>query len=926
MPRLTARFFGFPQLEVDGVIVKSERRKTLALLVYLAVAGGTYGRETLAALFWPEHNQQQANAYLRRTLWDLHQLLGEGWVETNGQTVSLVISQELWVDVAHFQAKLAQAGKMRGQELPAARPHLSAAVDVYRGDFLAGFTLRDSPAFDEWQQAQAGALRCKFSEALELLVEADRVQANYADAIVHAKRWLALDTLNEAAHRKLMQLYEHAGQRAAALRQYESCAQILKDELAVSPEAATQTLYRQIGAGGLPEGQTAEAPISFKPNFSLPPTHFVGREKELALIAARMADPQCRLLSLVGPGGAGKTRLAMQAALQTADAPQNGFSHGVYLVPLASVNSVDGLVPALAEAVHYSFHSPRGRLPSAEDAQTQLFDYLNCKEALVIVDNMEHLLEGARILTALLGAAPKVKLLVTSRERLNLEGEWVVEIEGLPFPGYREMEPGVEYDAVQLFMQNARRASGNFVATDADCQAIGRICQLVAGLPLGLELAAAWVKTLTCQEIAEEVERNMDFLYATTRGTPERHSSLRAVFEQSWQHLADAEQSVLRQLTVFRGGFRKDAIRPVAGADVEQLAILMDKSLLRRAATGRFELHESLRRYAAEKLESAPQERAAAFERHSRYYLERLFKLGEQLKGPAQITALRSLEAEAENVWQAWEWACQQQQVEPIWRTLPALVLFFEMRSRQMQARAFTQVAISHLCATPAQETASLRALLLAAQWRFDIHQPERSSQVQQESLALVQGLPASYEKAITLLLLCSGQTGVLSMTEAHELARAAADIFRALKDVWGLAMAELVAGDTASFGLHDFEAARAWYQAGWEHFHALGNEWGKILCSTGLAYLAWELRDFNEAQRLSLDSLFVYQKLGDEWRSFEMRGLLTRLSAELNRYADARQYCQENIAYLTKIGDHRLLAGELERLGQLEAAQGRVA
>jgi hypothetical protein len=219
-----------------------------------------------------------------------------------------------------------------------------------------------------------------------------------------------------------------------------------------------------------------------------------------------------------------------------------------------------------------------------------------------------------------------------------------------------------------------------------------------------------------------------------------------------------------------------------------------------------------------------------------------------------------------------------------------------------------------------------LRALLLAAQWHFDIRQTEHSPQLQRESLALAQDLPAGYEKAVTLLLLCSGPIGVLSIAEAHSLACAAADLFKALQTIWGLAMAELVAGDTASFGLHEYQAARAWYQSGWDHFHALGNEWGKTLCATGQAYMAWELRDLGEAQRLALDSLFVFQKLGDEWRSYEMRSLLTRIGAEQKRYVDASQYCRDSIAFLTETGNHRLLAGELEQLGRLEEAQGHAA
>lgn len=324
--------------------------------------------------------------------------------------------------------------------------------------------------------------------------------------------------------------------------------------------------------------------LSLKTNLPAFPTSLIGREREVEQLRQLLCDPQCRLLTLVGPGGIGKTRLA----IETASRVQDVFTDGVYFVPLASVNSTRFIVPVIADAIGFTFH-----YASYVDPKTQLFSYLKEKQVLLLTDNLEHLWStpGIEVLSELLANAQHVNLLATSRESLVLQGEWVYEVHGLPVPENPHKEGFAQNTSIELFLQRARRAHVEFNATAEGLPAILRICHLVDGTPLALKLAAAWVRTLTCAEIAKEIERSLDFLRVSGRDVPARHRSMRAVFDHSWSLLSAEEQSVLSQLSAFQGGFSLEAAEQIAGATVFTLSNLVTKSLIRRSGKERYDLH-----------------------------------------------------------------------------------------------------------------------------------------------------------------------------------------------------------------------------------------------------------------------------------------------------------------------------------------------
>ena len=405
MAALNMTFFGAPRIERNGVAVTVERRKTLALLAYLAVTRQPHSREALATLLWPDFDGERARAALRRTLVDLNASLGKGWVDAEGDQIALPEAADVHADVRGFRdatAAVARHGHRRGLVGASGQPcaqclaALSRAADLYRGDFLAGFTLPDAEEFDTWQTCQTETFRLELAEALEMLAEGYAGRNEPRRALPHARRWLSLDPLCEPAHRCLMRLYAAAGDRRAALQQYAACQEALDKELGIPPEPETMTLYERIKAGLLAqsvpardEGSTIPAraptppfPVSPAPHLPRPTTAFFGREAELALIVTRLANPACRLLTVLGPGGVGKSTLALQA-VAALDAEPAYFPAGVAYVPLAGVATADLVPSAILQALALS---PRGSMTP----QRQLIEHCADRRMLLVLDNFEH--------------------------------------------------------------------------------------------------------------------------------------------------------------------------------------------------------------------------------------------------------------------------------------------------------------------------------------------------------------------------------------------------------------------------------------------------------------------------------------------------------------------------------------------------------
>ena len=368
---------------------------------------------------------------------------------------------------------------------------------------------------------------------------------------------------------------------------------------------------------------------------------------------AQIQDPLCRLLTLTGPGGVGKTRLSLEVAHQL----QERFEYGTAFISLVGTSASEFIIPAIAEALGFVFS---GSL----ELKTQLFNFLKEKQIFLVLDNLEHLLNGIELLDELLEYAPHVKLLTTSREQLNLRAEWAFEVQGLPIPNDTEHENLEANSAVALFIQRARQVKMNFVLSPEDGQTITRICQLVDGLPLGLELAATWVRMISLQEVAHEIEQSIDFLSTTGRDVPQRHRSIRAVFDHSWSLLSPPEQQVMRRLSVFRGGFTREAAAQVTGATLPILSSLVDKSLVRRSGARRYDLHELVRQYAAMQLQLEKRDEVSTNEKYAQYYLTFWREQEPKLRSERQMETLAELASDIDNFRSAWDIAVAREELD----------------------------------------------------------------------------------------------------------------------------------------------------------------------------------------------------------------------------------------------------------------------
>ena len=399
-----------------------------------------------------------------------------------------------------------------------------------------------------------------------------------------------------------------------------------------------------------PDTPPPARPAGQRHNLPVQPIPFVGRQAELAELNRLLADPSVRLITVVGAGGMGKTRLALEAAALHLDR----FADGVYLVPLAPVPSPDGMVAAIAEASGLDF--------SQADPCCQLLDYLRAKSLLLILDNFEHVTDGAPLVADLLAEAPGVKIVATSRARLDLQGEQIFTLAGMDLPASAAAPGALDNAAIRLFVQGARRVRPGYEPDAADLKQIVRICRLVEGMPLGILLAAAWIEMLSPAEIAAEIARSYDFLETGLRDLPERQRSMRAVFEYSWNLLSEREREIFASLSAFCCSFTRDAAQQISGATLRELMALTTKSLLYRTPDGRYEGHGMLQQYAAARLDGSPDGGRAVRDRYAAYYLDLLSGWEADLHGPRQQEALAAIDAESDNIRTAWAWAAEQGQ------------------------------------------------------------------------------------------------------------------------------------------------------------------------------------------------------------------------------------------------------------------------
>jgi predicted ATPase/Tfp pilus assembly protein PilF len=780
---------------------------------------------------------------------------------------------------------------------------MEAAMDLYQADFLAGFDVRDSRGFEEWVLLERERLQRTAVHVLRRLIDHHHRRGSYKTGIDYTARLLHLDPLSEWAHRQMMLLLARNDQRTAALQQFQHCCDILEAELAIDPSPETTAVYDRIRAA-------AE-----RRRHLLPPenTPFVGREAALQTIGARLSEPDCRLLTLVGPGGGGKTRLALAAARRRPGA----FLHGAAFVPLAGTPTGEQLPAAIAAALDFSFSG--GRRPLL-----QLQDYLAEKELLLILDNYEHLLPDTTLIVTLLQAAPDLKILVTSRQRLNLQKEWAFDVQGMALPA----GDGADSDAVQLFLQAARRAQADFTLSDPDAAAVQQICRLVAGLPLGIELAASWVRQLSCAEIAVEIERELTFLHSSAADLPQRHRSLQAVFDHSWGLLPAAEQAALAATAVFRGGFRREAAQQIAGVSLWILSALVDKSLLERGGDGRYSMHESIRQFAAEKLAADPDNAAQAAAAHAAYYSSLLRHHQHNWTGPDRQTALAQLMPESENINIAWEWAAQNRDLILLQEALVSLYFLFELRGQYQEGAAafgWAMAALMEADAAAVETVLYARLALRYGKFHLSMGNREQAQKILQEILPILSREEGSYDQIDCLNHLAIG------LSFSGQFAAAMARTAEALSAAERADNPLLIAFSRNLQGtLHqrtgDYAAAERQFAASLALRQQLGNQYGAAVVLNNMGNLAIARNQFAPAKEFYARSVEMFEQINHQpgrAAALTNSGFAALRSGDLD---EARKLLDQSLLLKQNLGNQRSIAITLINLGELEIALGEMA
>lgn len=654
-------------------------------------------------------------------------------------------------------------------------------------------------------------------------------------------------------------------------------------------------------------------------------TPFLGRESERGTLLAHLRDPVCRLVTLTGIGGVGKTRLAIElaAALAPGGDRATPFPDGVYVVSLASLTPADFRNDTFAITVAGAL----GMVLSGPDSATrQVGNFLREKALLLVFDNFEHLLAEAARLAELLQAAPALKLLVTSRERLNLRGEWVFELDGLAYPAHDHDPAAIapeQFSAIQLFILTARAHAPALPITVETVLAIARICRLVDGLPLGIELAASWTRALSCAEIADEIAHSIDFLAGGAVDLPPRQQSMRAIFDSSWGMLTLAERRALRQLAIFPGSFTRDAVVAVAGITLPLLAGLIDKSLVRRVSVGehaatRYALPEPLRQYAIDELARAD-ENSATSAQHATYYLGLLAEHTASLRGPGQPVALAALSLEIDQIRVAWRYASATGDVPAIERALDGLFHLYDMRSWFGEGADALCTARLALGASPDPGAQLLAGRLMAREGWFVFHggRQREAQAMLQRSVAIFRAAEAPADLVWALNYLAAVGSYLGEYAASADLARESLALTQGQGDTYGRVIALSVLCQIA-YEQADFVAARAWGEQSLALEQQIGSPWSTAFSLLNLGKVVAALGDHPTARDLFERSLRIRQDLGD------LRGVaicLNRLGDSAIALGDPAAAGVRYMAALElfrEIGNRWGLAATLLNLGRL--------
>ena len=1084
MSGLQIFLLGNPHITIDDEPAQINTARAIPLIAYLAITGKSQPREVLANLLWPESTQKQALAALRTTLWRMKVARLDEWITLNRNEIELNHQKNISIDVVNFKnllEKCSTHGHPPSQICRYCTPLLSEAIELYRGEFMAGFDISKAPTFDDWCMLQSVSLQIMHLGALERLVKCHRTFGDFNLAIHYARIWINHDHINEEAHFQLLQLYAITGQRTAGITLYKHYKEVLFRDLGVEPSNEITAIYKQILAGhstpltlqmvsnpvfliadienarkywenagsqkesilssymnifrdtvrrfggrilqksdqsitllfengqplhcavtihmkirkedwgdstppdtrmvlystivetekssnfalltrkasallslsfagqivfteqtlpllDLPSGSHVkdlgfiyireidesvhvhelihpnlpqidhpliQSSIQQLVNFPILSPPFIGREQELTRLMQLIDKPEIRLLTLVGPGGVGKTRLAVQLATQAAEF----FPDGVYFINLAAIQNPEFIIILMAEVLKFSFYGSKNH---AE----QLGKFLHTMKALLVFDNFEHLrTEGAKLLASLIKQTHYLKLLITTRERLNMIAETIVEVRGLAVPTTITAENTESFSSVKLFLQNAYNVYPGF-SYPHNREAIIRICQLLDGIPLGIILASTWVKVFNCQEIAEEIQNNITFLSTSAPDLDPRHRSLIAVFDNSWQLLSEEEQNLLKKLSIFRSGFTVKAAREICHATPYLLAVLSDKSLLSHQQDSRYEMLSTFNQYATAKLAESKYEFESTKVNFYNYYVNYCVQKYQEIYSSTQVNALADMNTEIENIRICWNYLVESERWDLLEMVKDPLLAYHIMGGNPYQGRELFRFAYLKIKEINNPEL----ELVQASMQQFTLWMMVKTGFITEglqgltECLQVFRLYDSSWDIALTLMYLADVKLTLGDANLAKKYIEEALELLQG-ESIPKSPFSTAIAANCQSIlgmiymDLEEVTQARQNMDASLVIHNQLGTYYGTIHPLMGLGKLAFYQGEFIQARDWFLQAMETAVKTYDRRGMAFLHNNLSAVFEALVNISESYNHLYDAVKLSRETGDRRLTA-----------------
>ncbi len=829
-------------------------RQSLLLGTYLAHRDDWVGRDELLTLFWPDEAESTARHNLSQLVYHCRR---QPWFE--GLEVERTrLRWQVVSDLQRFRAAIG-AGAW------------SDALASYGGPLLDGLPAGAAPPFEAWLDGERETLQAAWRGATLQVAAALESEGRAAEATARLQAVIERDPLAEDALQAYLRCAASAGQRAAALRAFDTFRTALRDELDLAPLEATSVLAEALRSvrdadgstdatraapGTAPPAPGTGAHLGIEPiptpivlrGFAAPITPFVGRAAELEAVDELLTERGERLVTLVGPGGVGKTRLAIEAGRRAARA----FTDGAVFVPLADVDDPTYLARAIGDALALE--------PATDESDEEaLMGALASRSLLLVLDNLEHLLDGAGLVAEVLAASPGSSALVTSQAPLGFQGEVQFEVAGMRYPKAPDV-PLEGFDAVALFLRSARRTDPRFTFDRADAEGIVRLCVLLEGLPLGLELAAAWVHLLRPAEVADALASSLEALAADRSDVPARHRSLRAMLDHAWSLLGDDERAALAAVAVFHSGCTREAAEAVTGASLRTLLALVTKSLLRRTASGRFESLDVVRRYGLERLGEDPARRAAVLDAHAEHFTDLGLRVAPELVGSAPVDAANRLAAEHDNLRAALDHAVASGDAERGLRLANALFQYWWLRGHYREGRSRLDALLR--LERPLPDDVYAEALGNAGSFAFLFDDLGAARPHYEASIAIARRSSDPVAPVATLTRLANLLTKLGDTDGAqHALEDALA---RVQAGDAGAKHAAQVLNHLAGLAKHrgDAESAERWNRACFQAAKDAGDEFMAASAQANLGESAMLRGDLDEARSLHTEARAIFERL----------------------------------------------------------------